>query len=96
MTQISRDDVLKLATLSGLQLGDSEADSLQVDIEAILGYVEQLNELNTDGVTPAYQVTGLQNVMRDDEIESGPVSRETLLSLAPDKKDNYIKVPKVL
>ncbi|MBC7512487.1 Asp-tRNA(Asn)/Glu-tRNA(Gln) amidotransferase subunit GatC [Candidatus Saccharibacteria bacterium] len=96
MTQISRDDVLKLATLSGLQLGDSEADGLQADIEAILGYVEQLNELNTDGVTPAYQVTGLQNVMRDDEIESGPVTRETLLSLAPDKKDNHIKVPKVL
>ena len=96
MTQISRDDVLKLATLSGLQLGESEADGLQVDIEAILGYVEQLNELNTDRVTPAYQVTGLQNVLRDDEIESGPVPRETLLSLAPDKKDNYIKVPKVL
>lgn len=96
MTQISRDDVLRLATLSSLQLADNEVEGLQADLEAILGYVEQLNELNTDGVIPAYQVTGLQNVLRDDVIDQGPITRETLLALAPENKDNHIKVPKVL
>lgn len=96
MTQISRDDVLKLATLSSLQLNDDEAASLQADLQAILGYVEQLNELNTDGIVPAYQVTGLRNVLREDIVDQGPVSRESLLALAPEQKDSQIKVPKVL
>ncbi|MES2875919.1 MAG: Asp-tRNA(Asn)/Glu-tRNA(Gln) amidotransferase subunit GatC [Patescibacteria group bacterium] len=96
MTQISRDDVLKLASLSSLQLADDEIEGLQADLLAILGYVEQLNELDTEGVTPAYQVTGLQNVLRDDEVATSEVSRENLLALAPETKDNHVKVPKVL
>ncbi len=96
MTQISHDDVLKLATLSSLQLSDDEAKDLQTDLRAILGYVEQLNELDTDGVIPAYQVTGLRNVLREDIVEQGQVSREALLALAPEQKDDQIKVPKVL
>ena len=95
MTQISRDDVLVLAQLSSLQLADDEIDGLQEDIAAILGYVEQLGELDTSGVEPTYQVGGLENVWRNDEIQQG-VSQETLLALAPDSKDNQIKVPKVL
>ncbi len=96
MTQISRDDVLKLASLSSLQLADDEIESLQNDLEAILGYVEQLDDLDTEGVAPAYQVTGLQNVLRDDEVETNGISREDLLRLAPDSADSQIKVPKVL
>lgn len=96
MTQISRDDVAKLAALSSLQLDESEVEGLQADLQAILGYVEQLDELNTDGVEPSYQVTGLSNVLRDDIPESGDVSREELLALAPETKDNHVKVPKVI
>lgn len=96
MTQISRDDVLKLASLSSLQLADDEVEGLQADIATILQYVEQLGELNTNGVVPAYQVTGLQNVFRDDEVVPGNVGREALLALAPQTKDLQIKVPKVL
>lgn len=96
MTQISRDDVQRLALLSRLQLGDDEADALATDITNILGYVEQLDELDTDNVEPTYQVTGLQNVWRDDEVVPGEVDREALLALAPDMTDNQVKVPKVL
>lgn len=96
MTQISRDDVIKLAALSSLQLDDSEIDGLRTDIEAILGYVEQLNELDTEGVVPAYQVTGLQNIFREDEITDTTVDREELLALAPERSGSSIKVPKVL
>ena len=57
---------------------------------------EQLDELDTEGVVPAYQVTGLENVYREDSVVSGPITREALLSLAADTKANQIKVPKVL
>lgn len=95
MTQISRDDVQKLAQLSSLQLTDSEVDSLQAEIAGILGYIDQLAELDTTGVEPTYQVTGLESVMRDDEV-SHDISRDALLALAPKSRNNQIEVPKVL
>ena len=96
MTQISNDDVHHLAQLSSLQLADEEAESLRVDLENILGYIEQLSELNTDGVEPTYQVTDLQSVWREDVIDDYGLGREPLLALAPDSEANQIKVPKVL
>lgn len=96
MTQISRETVLHLAQLSSLQLSNDEVDSLKTDIANILGYIEQLSELDTTGVEPTYQVTGLENVWRNDTVIEDGVSREELLQLAPDAAGNQIKVPKVL
>ncbi len=96
MTTISRDDVQRLAQLSSLQLDDAEAEALGADIENILGYIEQLSELDTEGVEPTYQVTDLQNVWRDDVVDDYGIDREALLALAPDAEKNQIKVPKVL
>jgi len=96
MTQISRDDVLHLAQLSSLQLQGDEIDGLQADIATILGYVEQLSELNTDGIEPTYQVTDLKNVWRDDSVIDYGISREQLLVLSPESANNQVKVPKVL
>lgn len=97
MTQISRDDVLHLAQLSSLELADeAEINGLQNDISNILGYVEKLSELNTDGVEPTYQVTDLENVWRDDTVINYGVTREDLLARAPESTDNQVKVPKVL
>lgn len=96
MTQISRDDVQHLAQLSNLQLDDSEIDGMRTDISNILGYVEQLNQLDTSGVEPTYQVTGLSNVWREDKVINYGVTREELLARAPESVDNQVKVPKVL
>ena len=96
MTQITRDDVLHLAQLSSLQLNEAEIDGLQTDISNILGYVEQLSTLATSSVEPTYQVTGLENVWRDDEVIDYEISREDLLARAPESADNQVKVPKVL
>ncbi len=96
MTQISRDDVLHLARLSSLQLSDDEIDALQNDLAGIIGYIEQLGELDTSGVEPTYQVTGLTNVWREDVVDQGDITREQLLSLAHESQDNAVKVPKVL
>ncbi len=96
MTEITRDDVLHLAQLSSLELNESEIDGLRKDISNILGYVDQLSKLDTKGVEPTYQVTGLENVWRDDEIIDYGISRESLLQRAPESTDNQVKVPKVL
>jgi aspartyl-tRNA(Asn)/glutamyl-tRNA(Gln) amidotransferase subunit C len=95
-TAISHDDVLHLAQLSHLQLSDDEVAALQADLENILGYVEQLGELDTTGIEPTYQVTDLENVMREDIVQPHEASRERLLALAPAQEKNQIKVPKVL
>lgn len=95
-TTITRDDVLHLAQLSNLQLSDEEIAALQVDLGNILGYINQLSELDTSGVEPTYQVIDLENVGRDDVVVHSAVDREKLLGLAPKQIDNQIKVPKVL
>lgn len=96
MTQISINDVQRLAQLSSLQLDDGEAESLRVDLEGILDHIIQLSELDVTGVKPTYQVSELQNIWREDEIDDYGVSREQLLELAPAVEKNQIKVPKVL
>lgn len=95
-TSVTQDDVLHLAQLSNLQLSDDELASLQADISNILGYIAQLGELDTSGVEPTYQVTDLENVWREDTVQTASADREQLLALAPDARDHQIKVPKVL
>jgi aspartyl-tRNA(Asn)/glutamyl-tRNA(Gln) amidotransferase subunit C len=96
MTQISTDEVRSLAQLSSLALSDDEVNDLKQDISTILAYVEQLDELDTSGVEPTYQVTNLENVWREDEVLADEVTREQLLALAADTKNDQVKVPKVL
>ena len=96
MTDITTADVQRLAQLSSLQLSDTEAAALGTDIKNILNYVEQLSELDTEGVKPTYQVTDLENVWRADEVDTYGVDREALLELAPETEAQHIKVPKVL
>lgn len=95
MTTISTSDIQHLASLSSLALADDEVDGLRQDLENIIGYIKQLGELDTSGVEPTYQVTGLENVWREDEIQSG-ISRDKLLNLAPEKQNHQVKVPQVL
>ena len=96
MSTITTDDVRHLAQLSNLQLTDDEVENLRGDLENIVGYIEQLGELDTAGVEPTYQVTALENVWRDDVVKDSGVTREQLLELAPEQADNSVKVPKVL
>lgn len=96
MSTITTDDVHHLAQLSSLQLSDSEVENLRADLENIINYINQLNEVDTSGVEPTYQVTGLENVWRGDEIDAGSVTPERLLDLAAEQSGHCVKVPKVL
>lgn len=96
MSTITTDDVRHLAQLSSLQLTEDEVASLQGDIANILDYIKQLDELDTEGVEPTLQVTGLENVWRDDTVDDGGIAPETLLALAPEQAEHSVKVPQVL
>jgi len=87
---------LHLAKLSNLSLEESEIESLQRDLDNIVGYISQLDELNTEGVEPTYQVFEMENVWREDEIKPQDATREELLNLAPVARQDMIQVPKVL
>ena len=94
--EIKREDILHLADLSEFTLGDSEVDSLGEDLTDIIKYISQLDELDTSKVEPTYQVFEMENVWRNDEILEQDATREQLLALTREQKDNQIKVPKVL
>jgi len=96
MSTITTEEVRLLAQLSNIQLSDEEVDSLKEDIPNILGYVDMLGELDTEGIEPTYQVNSLENVFREDVVDQGSVTRENLLSIAPESLENQVKVPKVL
>ena len=92
----SASDSQYLAGLSGLALSDAETEALDDDIDSIINYITMLDELDVTGVEPTYQVTDLQNVWRQDEVVDSDVTREQLLSLAPEVLDSQVKVPQVL
>ena len=93
---VESDTILHLAELSNFSVSREESDSLKKDIQGILGYISQLDELDTEGVEPTYQVFEMENVWRADEILEQDATREELLALAKETKDNQVKVPKVL
>ena len=94
--EITREEIDHLASLSDFSLSDEEKTSLGTDLKNIIGYISQLDELNTEGVEPTYQVFEMENIWREDEILPQDADREALLNLAPDSQDHQIKVPKVL
>lgn len=96
MTTIRLDDVRKLAALSALSLDNEEAERFVGELQHILAFVEQLNEVDTTGVEPTYQVTGLENVWRDDDVVDYKLDRDALLKNAPAHQDGQIKVKRVL
>ena len=96
MEKITREEIDHLAELSNFSLTDEEKDSLGTDLGNIIDYISQLDELDTEGVEPTYQVFEMENVWRSDEILPQDANREQLLALTKEEKDNQIKVPKVL
>lgn len=94
--EVNQDTIAHLAELSNFALTEAESDQLVGDIKNIVNYISQLDELDTSGVEPTYQVFEMENIWREDEILPQEADREALLGLAKEVKDHQIKVPKVL
>jgi aspartyl-tRNA(Asn)/glutamyl-tRNA(Gln) amidotransferase subunit C len=96
MGKLTRDDVKKLAQLSRLALTDAEQDEFASEISEILTYVEQLQSVNVDGLAPTNQVTGLTNIMRDDEVIDYGYQPADLLQNVPAVDHGLIKVKRMI
>jgi aspartyl-tRNA(Asn)/glutamyl-tRNA(Gln) amidotransferase subunit C len=96
MAKLTRDDVLKLAALSKLRLSEEEIERLRTELSEILNYGEMLEDVDTEGLEPTYQVTGLKNVMRPDKVHDYGYEVEDLLKNAPAVQDGQFKVKRVL
>lgn len=93
--KIDESQVRKTAKLGRLDLTDKEITDLASELSSILEYIEKLNELNTDNVEPLAHCLPIHNVFREDEIRES-LDTNIALKNAPDKYDEYFKVPKVL
>ena len=94
--EVTETTIEHLATLSNLSLAAEEKAHLKVDFKNIFKYISNLDELDTAGVDPTYQVFEMDNIWRPDEILDQDADREALLALAKATEDHQIKVPKVL
>lgn len=96
MSSITRGDVLKLSSLSKIKLTEEEIDRLVVELDAIVGYVEQIDSVDVKGLAPTDQVTGLENVTRPDEVIDYGSTPKQLLKNAPAIENKQIKVKRIL
>ena len=85
----------QIAELARLNLKPAERERIAKDLESILAYVDQLQELDTKKVEPTSHVLPLQNVFRKDEAKPVRIS-EAVLSHAPKREGKFFKVPKVI
>ncbi|NEX13488.1 MAG: Asp-tRNA(Asn)/Glu-tRNA(Gln) amidotransferase GatCAB subunit C [Prosthecochloris sp.] len=88
-------DVAYIAELARLSFTDTEKEKMTSELNAILQYVEKLEEVATDGVEPLSSIHDEVNVLRDD-IRQESIPNETALLNAPDKLDRFFRVPKVI
>ncbi|MEK3911207.1 Asp-tRNA(Asn)/Glu-tRNA(Gln) amidotransferase subunit GatC [Paenibacillus sp. FSL H7-0331] len=88
-------DVDHVAKLARLELSEQEKQTFTEQMNAILKYAEQLNELNTDNVEPTSHPVPLVNVMRED-VSTPSLPIDKVLLNAPDEEEGQIKVPAVL
>ena len=88
-------DIRKLAKLANLTITPEEEEKYSQELSSTLDYVNKLNEVDTTGVEPTSQVTGLENVTREDEVRPS-LTQEEALSNAKSTKNGYFKVKRIL
>ena len=93
--KISRDDIKIIARLSRLEESEESRPQLEKELSDILSYVEQLNELDLDGVETMAHAVPLQNVLREDQVKPS-IDHNKALSTAPVEDDGYFAVPRVV
>ena len=95
MTRISSSDVRKVAQLARLELPEDQIEIYTSQLEEILSYVEQLQEIDTQNIPPTTRAVEVVNSMRDDLVEVHS-SREDILNQAPHREGEFFRVPKIL
>ena len=94
---ITKKDVEHVARLARLSLTEEEKELYTAQLGTILGYIEKLQQLNTDNVTPMTHIIPMTNVWREDIMEAGSLgSPEEILANAPEREGPFFKVKKII
>ena len=95
--KLTKEEIQHIAELARLELTEEEMETYGGQLSAIFGYIDQLKEVDTTTVEPTAQVTGLKNVMRDDEARNwDEAEKQAALAQAPELADRQVKVRRVL
>ncbi len=95
-TQLTQDEVLKVASLSRLKLsGETEIQSLGTQMGSVLKYIAMLDELDTAAIEPMAHAIEISNVFREDQLQTS-LPRDDALANAPLTDGNYFLVPAIL
>lgn len=95
--KLTKQEIQHIANLARLELSDQEYEKFGTQLSDVLSYIEQLKEVNTDDVEPTAQVTGLENIWREDEVEKWDENEiKSALDEAPELEDGQVKVKRVL
>ena len=92
---LNSDDVRKIAYLARIKIDETELNPLAGELNDIIGWVEQLNEVDTMGVKPMTSVAEMLLPQRKDEVNAGDVAEEVLVN-ASNRFENFYTVPKVV
>ena len=92
---LDHQDVRKIAFLARIKISDAERETLATELNGIIDWVEQLNEVDTKNVKPMTSVTEMLGPQRPDQVTSGDFS-EKILANAPERVGNFYTVPKVV
>lgn len=94
MSGIGREDVERVVALARLSLPEAELERMARELDAILGYVETLGRVDTEGVPPTSHVIPLATPLRED-VPEAPIDPELALANAPERSGSAFVVPKV-
>ena len=95
MAKITGDEVDRVARLARLALTEDERETMTSQLDAILGYIDKLNLLDTTGIEPTTTVIPMVSVMRDDIVRPS-LSQEDALANAPDRDGAFFHVPRII
>lgn len=90
---LSREEIDKIAALAHLKLSEIESEKMKETLSSVLEYVNRLKDANTEGVEPTAHITGVENVLREDEVKNCPEDqRDAVIESFPDKDGDQLKV----
>ena len=93
--KLTRADVQRVAVLARLGLTEAQESELTTQLDAILAYMDKLDEIDTTHVEPFSHTTDSTNALREDNVTNQP-DADALLANAPDRDDTFFKVPKII
>ena len=92
---IDKDTVKHISKLARISLDEKKISSLSKDLSSIMKFIEKLNELNTDKITPLTSIISASLKSRDDDVKDGKI-RDQILKNSPEKNEEFFVGPKVL